>query len=386
MDGLTMSVPNILPNTTEKLSIEFLRFDPENPRFASDANMKGVNDVEVIKELMRIADLGEVIQSIAANGYIDIEPLVVTRHEEVYTVLEGNRRLAALRLLKDPDLAHKCDMTQPQLSEGVRSTFDQVTVYVVTDRTDAADFIGFKHINGPHRWDALAKARFAADWYHRERDNGITLRDIARRLGDTHNTVKRLVNGIFVLEQAQKNRVFDPHDRYPGRPFAFSHLYTALTNPRYQQFLGLPEDWIKGDPILDPVPKERLENLGEILTWLYGSKEDNIRPIVISQNPHVKMLGEILQKPIALRTLRVDPNLQEAYKLVRTHAVQFEEALLNALKFSADALAKISSFEGDDETLLEVANQLRRTTQIIYVTMKAAPTIQTDEIETDEVC
>ena len=67
-------------------------------------------------------------------------------------------------------------------------------------------YIGFKHINGPHRWDALAKARFAATWYRKERKHGLTLEKIAQRLGDRHDTVVRLVNGIFVLDQAEEKR------------------------------------------------------------------------------------------------------------------------------------------------------------------------------------
>src|ERR1035438_10451118 len=95
-----------------------------------------------------------------------------------------------------------------------------------------------KHINGPHKWDALAKARFAADWYKNEKDKGLTIAKIARRLGDNHDTVVRLVNGMFVLDQAADAKIYDIQDRYPGKRFGFSHLYTALTRPGYREFLG----------------------------------------------------------------------------------------------------------------------------------------------------
>jgi hypothetical protein len=338
-----------------KVAVDRLRFDLKNPRYSSDPLPGRSSEAQIISELIASADIAELVQSIAANGYIDIEPMVVMPNDNVFTVLEGNRRLAAIRLLSNPELARECGFITPAITDEVARSLKELTVYAVDKREEARDFIGFKHINGPHRWDALAKARFAADWFKSERGQGATLQDIARRLGDRHDTVKRLVNGIFVLDQAHKERLFDISDRSPGRAFAFSHLYTALTRPGFQDFLGLPADWRREDPKPNPVPKENLENLQKVLVWLYGSKTDSIQPVVTSQNPHIKMLDEILQKPIARKTMLARNRLQEAYTLVYTPSVQFETALLNANQNAEDALSKISGYDGDDLSLLEAA-------------------------------
>jgi hypothetical protein len=215
----------------------------------------------------------------------------------------------------------------------------------------------------------LAKARFAADWFIKEKENGVSLQDIAHRLGDRHDTVKRLVNGIFVLDQAKKQKVYDLADRSSGRAFAFSHLYTALTRTGFQDYLGLPADWRRDDPTPNPVPKDNLENLRQVLVWLYGSKQDGISPVVTSQNPHVKMLDEILQKPIAKKTMLARNKLSEAYTLVNTPSVQFETALLNAYQNAEDALSKISGYTEDDPSLVQAADSLRKTSRIIFNTM-----------------
>src|SRR5277367_5754345 len=76
--------------------------------------------------------------------------------------------------------------------------------------------------------------------------------------------------------------------------FAFSHLYTALTRPGYREFLGLPDEWRAEDPKPNPVPKNKLENLHKVMVWLYGSKKDEIEPIINSQNPDIKNLGAVL--------------------------------------------------------------------------------------------
>jgi ParB-like nuclease family protein len=369
----TKAKPSIQFRKPFKVAVDRLTFDLKNPRYSSDPLPGRSSEAQIISELIASADIAELVQSIAANGYIDIEPMVVMPSGKLFTVLEGNRRLAAIRLLSNPELARDCGFSTPTITDEVAHSLKELTVYAVDKREEARDFIGFKHINGPHRWDALAKARFAADWYKSERGQGASLQDIARRLGDRHDTVKRLVNGIFVLDQAQKARLFDISDRSPGRAFAFSHLYTALTRPGFQAFLGLPADWRREDPKPNPVPKNNLDNLQKVLVWLYGSQSDAIQPVVASQNPHIKMLDEILQKPIARRTMLARNNLQEAYKLVYSPSVQFETALLNANQNAEDALSKISGYGGHDLSLLEAASSLKRTAQIIHSTMENTP-------------
>jgi ParB-like chromosome segregation protein Spo0J len=61
------------------------------------------------------ADLAEVVESIAANGYINIEPIIAQKSGKRWRVLEGNRRLAAIRILQNPSLAKGTGTTQPKI-------------------------------------------------------------------------------------------------------------------------------------------------------------------------------------------------------------------------------------------------------------------------------
>ena len=84
------------PKKTTKFPTKELHFDTSNPRFTEDHNLGKATDANVIEFLLSRADLTELVQSIAANGYIDIEPLVVMEVKKRAVVLEGNRRLAAI--------------------------------------------------------------------------------------------------------------------------------------------------------------------------------------------------------------------------------------------------------------------------------------------------
>jgi hypothetical protein len=71
----TMAVPTIAPKTTKKISTELLDFDPENPRLMEDGT-RNASEEQIISALAETADLSEVVESIVANGYFDIEPLI----------------------------------------------------------------------------------------------------------------------------------------------------------------------------------------------------------------------------------------------------------------------------------------------------------------------
>lgn len=365
-----MSVPNIPPKTTGKVLTELLDYDPNNPRLAEEG-VKNPIESQIIVALAEMADLSEVVESIAANGYIDIEPIIAQRIGDRWRVLEGNRRLAAIRLLQQPTLAKGTGISVPEISKKNLETLKEVTVYAVASPDQARDFIGFKHINGPHKWDAIAKARFAADWYRKEKDKDLTIEKIARRLGDRHDTVVRLVNGMFVLDQAEAAKIYDVRDHYPGKRFAFSHLYTALTRPGYRAFLGLPEEWRDDDPEPNPVPQDHLENLQKVLIWLYGSKSDNIKPVINSQNPDIKDLGAVLANPRSRTIMLLRNDLREARAQVETKGARFEVALVNAKQQAEVALSQVTGYDPTDSTLLEIGRDLRDTSDQLYSSMSS---------------
>lgn len=347
-----------------------LFLDLENPRLVQQDLSGKVTERDVIEALVAQADLAEVLQSIFANGYLDFEPLIVLKEPKGrLTVIEGNRRLAAIKLLLSPELARDLSVQTAELSKPVRDSLKKVSVIEVADRGEARQYIGFKHINGPHKWDSYAKAKFAADWYRAEKSSGITLRDIARRLGDRHDTVLRLVQGMFVLEQAKKAGLFDVEDRYQRKPFAFSHLYTALTRQQYREFLGLDGSWRQDEPTPNPVPKKKQENLKKVLRWLYGSEEKRIAPVVTSQNPHVKQLGEVLVTPLALKKLETNNSLAEAYAEVDTRDRKFSDNLLKAVEFAERAQGFVDGYDGE-KALLEYGDRLQRMARTIHGQMK----------------
>lgn len=331
-----------------------LRLDLSNPRMP-DEGLTSEN--ATLEWLVDEASLDELIQSIASSGWVDYEPLIVL--DDLNTVIEGNRRLAALRLLNDRETARKLGVRIPAvLHDNAIPT--AIRIWRVAARKDARDFIGFKHINGAFKWDAFAKAKYAADWLA---DDG-EVNEVAHRLGDTHNTIVRLVNGFKVLRQAE-SLGFDRRDIH-GR-FAFSHLYTALARPSYRDYLGLPAT--TGLLQDNPVDGGHLDELMQLMTWLYG--QDSQPPVIKSQNPDLKRLADVLPNRTALAMLTRDPNLDQAHAQVEDRSQLFAEAIFALASAANHAIALVGSYEGSDQELERMIASTARTIRGIQAAVSA---------------
>jgi hypothetical protein len=333
-----------------RVPVELLDFDENNPRFTPDKRPTGPGDAAVISMLAASADLAELVQSISTSGYINIEPLIVIERGGRLAVLEGNRRLAAVKALRDPELAAAARISLPVLGPDQRATLDELLVYRVGAEDDARDLIGFKHINGPQSWDAFAKARFAAHWLddeHEKRDSGqanLSLQQIANRMGDQHMTIHRMVAALFVLDQAEQNEVYSIEDR-KRKSFSFSHLYTGLAYEEFTAYLGMPRPDRSSDPERDPVPQNRYTELRNLLVWLYGSKQQDIEPVVRSQNPDLGRLREVLGSPPAIAMLIQRNSLDEAIISATPADVRFKSHLIAA---NAELQHAVSTLDGFD--------------------------------------
>ena len=264
-----------------------LLFDAGNPRLRGETEEELSQD-QIFEVLWRDFAVNEVAESIAANGYFEHEPLFVIPSGDQFIVVEGNKALIREHTISGVAL--------PPIDKAARSSLEEVPV-IVTTRTALWEYVGFKHVNGPQAWQSLSKAEYIA-WVHNTLR--ISLDEIARRIGDQHSTVQRLYRALMVMEQAEAADVFHRSDRYKGH-FSFSHLYTGLDYAGIQEFIGLPA---KISESKKPVPAAKLKNLGELCVWLYGSKSQDQRPLIQSQNPDLRVLDEILRTPNGTAALR----------------------------------------------------------------------------------
>ena len=323
-----------------------LVFDVENPRLAEFDT--GGGEPEIIKMLWEMMDVKELVLSIAASGYFPHEPVIVSREDDSNVVIEGNRRLAAVKLLRQPALGKDFNARIPRISRERKESLAQIPGLLST-REDAWRYLGFKHVNGPAKWGSYAKSQYIADVH---RKFGVPLDEIAKQIGDTHNTVRRLYRGLMVIEQAERLGAFSRDDRWRGH-FAFSHLYTGLQYPGIGEFLALEST---SDEIQDPVPQQKQDNLRELLIWIYGSRSQKKPPVIQSQNPHLRWLDAVLANREALAALRQGTELSLAFETSRPSSNLFEEALVAAKQHLEKARGILSTGYDGSKELLRIAS------------------------------
>jgi hypothetical protein len=335
-----------------------LRFDQNNPR-SGDRDFSTEDDV--LKFLIRHADVDELVTSMQSAGWVDFEPIIVQRKSNI--VLEGNRRLAALRFLTDEATRNRIGYKIPN-NVSIPHLPKEIRVRWVADRNEARAFIAFKHINGPFKWDALAKAKYAAQWL--EEDDDVDA--VSKQIGDTHKTVLRLVNGWRVLEQAKKNG-FDEDD-ITARRFNFSHLYTALARPNTRSFLGLSED---PNSLLPrrPVKKDNFKALEELMGWLFGQSNEGRQHVIVSQNPDLNRLVKVLGSKQARAVLTSTKNFARAFEIVEPASTRFEEALVGTANTAEKSLGLVSHYDPRKQpTLMDTMKGLADTVRALRDQMR----------------
>lgn len=339
--------------------VGLLDLDLNNPRLETGIDLETGTEDEVIETLYDIAALDELITSICSNQYQNLEPLIViSKPNGHFRVIEGNRRLAAIKLIRSPDLAKRLQIRVPkEIPRSVIKSTDEILVWRVAHEDDARAFIGFKHINGPQRWDAYAKARYVTEWYKKAKGT-IGIDEIAAKMGDNNNTLRSYIYSILILDQAEDQKIWTIKDRStPGR-FAFSHFYTALGRKEYQDFLGIAEEGWSDTPPIVIIPKDRVDALRETLTYIYGSKSDDRPALVRSQNPDLKDVGMALVNDSARAVLRNRGDLDAARDELKSASEAFVDALVAAnlrLKRAVDLLPK---YPGGNERVDAIATEI----------------------------
>jgi hypothetical protein len=279
-----------------------LRFDPENPRLPEDLER---SQAEMFSFIVQEIGVDDLLDSMSTSGMIEADPVIVRlpkANEEAgkFYVIEGNRRLAALKLLNGEKVQDDPTKTIPPIAPGVAKSLEAINVQSDWDEDRLQAYLGYKHVTSSREWAPEAKARFVVS-----RCNGDyspeTLKRFASSLGTKVPTLRRWLMALLTLREAESESIFDPTKAYSRR--YFGTFYTLLGSGSVQDFLSLGEEISE-----KPVPRDHLDQLGEFISWTVGTADNP--PIVNSRQQ--KQLSAVLQSTRALAYFRSKKNLTQA--------------------------------------------------------------------------
>lgn len=335
-----------------------LLLDPENPRIVECGLGERPDQDEIVRALWEKMAVAEVAMSIAYNGYFQHEPLFIEKSGKDLIVIEGNRRLAAVKLLLDAKLRKKIGATDlpdiDRIDSNRRAQLAELPGQLTT-RQDLWRYLGFKHVNGPATWGAYAKAQYVSKIHN---EYGIPLEAIAQQIGDYNNTVERQYHGLMVVEQAERAGVFDRNNVKRKKGFEFSHIYEGLSREGIQKFLGLTRESRSNR---DPVPRQRVKQLGELLEWIYGNSAKNLEPRIRTQAKDLEILSSVLLTKDGVAALRTGLSLELARDASLGDEQLFKQALSTIKVSLQDAVGLVTTgFDAGDTHSLSQAHDIEQ--------------------------
>jgi hypothetical protein len=154
----------------KNIQLTLLNINVENPRFEIVGNQRSAISQMIDDQGTKLSKLAEDILDYGLNPSEWIIAVQDVKSEDHYNVLEGNRRITALKLLYNPDLIpekHKSLLNSfRKLSkEFYKNPISEISCIVFQDEKDANRWIKLKHTGenegvGVVSWDAQQKARF----------------------------------------------------------------------------------------------------------------------------------------------------------------------------------------------------------------------------------
>jgi hypothetical protein len=190
---------------TDTLDTDRMILDPNNFRFQdapdfvfADPNRFAEETVQA-KAAARLRDEGllPLKQSILRNGFLPFERLVVTAYDEDrFLVIEGNRRLAAMRWIRSDQLAGA-----PVPKEIAEALKEIPVVIVPPNPADPAlleSLMGVRHVSGIKGWGGYQRALLVATLKEKF---SLESNEVAQRLAMTVQEVNRRYRALKALQR-----------------------------------------------------------------------------------------------------------------------------------------------------------------------------------------
>lgn len=289
--------------TLQFASLDDLNLDPLNPRLGRHHAGKNVSqqDIQEMIETWKIDELA--VSFLESEGFWTQEALICVK-EPLYgkmslVVVEGNRRLAALRCLQAAFAGKRKDTFWKNLVAGRKpppGLFEKVPYLMADSRESVEAYLGFRHVTGIEEWKPSEKAEFISKMVER----GMSYEEVRRKIGARLDTVRRNYISYRLLLQIEDSADV-PTDNFEKR---FSVMFLSLRSAGVQRFLQIDIE-APPDKARRPVPSKHLKALADFARWMFGDEKS---PPLFSDSREADQFGRVLESPDAVNYLRASTN------------------------------------------------------------------------------
>lgn len=352
--------------TEEDVNPLDIRLDTENPRLSPEE--RGKTEGELLVIMIRRFKIEELGISIVASGFTNLDPILCYRSKQGLVVREGNRRVAALKLLIQPSLVPEKyrkpweDLSQSLGEEGMRAIRNiRVLVYPNVNDIAVESYIGFRHVSGVLEWPAEEKARFIVEMVD---SHGWSYKEIADRIGSYARHVERHYIASRLIEQSSKLGI-PGHER-----ISFGVLLRALQAGGISEFLGIKYPAVPAKS-MTPVPESKRDNLEFFVAATFGT--DDSDPI-LPESRDLTRWGRILQSAEAVKYLKTSSRASFERAWLKSGGKQ--QSVVEMVDAAADNLEDCVALLPDFKNDAEVATSLERCAKRLDQALRDFPKVR----------
>lgn len=355
MQKRTRSVSN--PSHVQSVALDHLHFDPNNPRLPT--RLHTASEEEVLTWMLRDATLVELIASVATQDYFAGEPLLVVPRDGSpghFLVVEGNRRLAATKLLAAPEKAPARKTAVAAVASEAKFRPTELPVLVYAHRQDVLNYLAFRHITGVKAWSPLAKARYLKQIQLQlpDADAKTQFRELAKTIGSRADYAERLLTGLAVYDQIAEQNFYNIKD-LDEETLDFGILTTALSYSNIADFIGIQDD------VLPEAGTFHNNELRELAGWMFERGPEN--KTRLGESRRLSTLNRVIAHKQALEKFRNGAPLIEADQFTNEPTANFSRAIVDArdrLLTARDLQRQsLEPTRIDEETLSEIVRIAR---------------------------
>lgn len=171
--------------------VSSLQLDINNPRIRHIG--EGLNQTQVLKILLDKEKIYELAKKISEEGYFVGEEPIICIENNKKVVLEGNRRIASLKLLQNPkkyvSTAKANILLKNILKNNIPIDDYKIKCHIAPNRLLANPIIYERHKgDAVHKWKTGNQYSFVAEMYEKD---GLTIDDICEVLNETRSNILR---------------------------------------------------------------------------------------------------------------------------------------------------------------------------------------------------
>lgn len=191
----------------------------------------------ILQDLFSNEDAIEIARSIIRYGLFPDEFPIVTKENGKLVVIEGNRRLAALKGLDNPE---RVPLYKEKLKSLTTTSIQKIKVVIAPSRSEATQLIANKHtINLRRAWKPLRQAYF----YKSQIDNGKTIEELHKEYPD--HDIQKFIKMLEAHHLAKTIIYEDPRTTllvHDERSFPITNLERMYDDTGVTGYLGINFD------------------------------------------------------------------------------------------------------------------------------------------------